>query len=56
MRITVLLYIVSLTGLSAPGAQAQSYPAKPIRFVVPVVAGGSNDILGRLIGDRLRER
>ncbi len=37
-------------------AQAQSYPAKPIRFVVPVVAGGSNDILGRLIGDRLRER
>ncbi len=37
-------------------AHAQTYPAKPIRFVVPVVAGGSNDVLGRLIGERLRER
>ncbi len=64
MRMTLLLYAVTLAGASAPPLYAQStstgsgqaYPAKPIRFVVPVVAGGSNDILGRLIGERLRER
>ncbi|MEQ1772260.1 MAG: tripartite tricarboxylate transporter substrate binding protein [Burkholderiales bacterium] len=56
MRGPALLCSLALAGLSIQAAHAQSYPAKPIRFVVPVVAGGSNDILGRLIGDRLRER
>jgi tripartite-type tricarboxylate transporter receptor subunit TctC len=56
MRRLALLCTGLLAGLSIPAAHAQPYPAKPIRFVVPVVAGGSNDILGRLIGDRLRER
>jgi tripartite-type tricarboxylate transporter receptor subunit TctC len=32
---------------------AQSFPAKPIRFVVPAVAGGSPDIFARVIGQRL---
>ena len=45
----------SMLSLSVQTAYAQAYPVKPIRFVVPVVAGGSNDILGRLIGERLRE-
>jgi tripartite-type tricarboxylate transporter receptor subunit TctC len=56
MRIKALFSILTLTGLATQATHAQTYPAKPIRFVVPVVAGGSNDILGRLIGDRLRER
>ncbi len=56
MRMTLMQYAVALVTLSAPALHAQSYPVKPIRFVVPVVAGGSNDILGRLIGERLRER
>lgn len=55
MRIAAPLCIVTLTTLLGV-VHAQTYPVKPIRFVVPVVAGGSNDILGRLIGDRLRER
>ncbi len=59
MRNTLLLFasaLAALVTLAATALHAQSYPAKPIRFVVPVVAGGSNDILGRLIGERLRER
>jgi tripartite-type tricarboxylate transporter receptor subunit TctC len=32
---------------------AQSFPSKPIRFVVPVVAGGSPDTFARVIGQRL---
>ncbi len=36
-------------------ALAQSYPAKPIRIVVPYPAGGSVDILARLIGHKFTE-
>lgn len=34
-------------------SSAQSYPAKPVRYVVPFPAGGSPDIIARLITDRL---
>ena len=36
-------------------AHAQSYPAKPIRIVVPFPAGGIADLYGRLIGTRVSE-
>ena len=37
-------------------ARAQSYPARPVRIVVGFAAGGTGDILVRLIGQRLSER
>ena len=44
----------------APGrgatAWAQAYPARPVRIVVPVAAGGANDVTARLIGQWLSER
>lgn len=46
-----------VAGLALSGtAQAQgAYPSKPITFVVPYPAGGANDMLGRLIGQKMGE-
>ena len=38
---------------SLEGIQAQQYPAKAVRLVMPYPAGGSTDIVGRLIAERL---
>lgn len=41
---------------AAPGAFAQSWPARPVNLIAPYGAGGSNDILTRLLGDALAAR
>lgn len=41
--------LVSLHGVAA----AQSFPSKPIRFIVPFAAGGTSDTVTRLIGKEL---
>ncbi|HEU5296086.1 MAG TPA: tripartite tricarboxylate transporter substrate binding protein [Burkholderiaceae bacterium] len=38
--------------LSATHALAQSYPSKPIRYIVPVPAGGGSDFIGRTVCER----
>lgn len=40
----------------APLLHAQSYPSKPIRFVLPFPPGGGTDILGRILGQKLSEQ
>lgn len=42
-------------GLIATAAQAQSYPEKTIRMVIPFPPGGGTDILGRLVAQKLTE-
>ena len=39
-----------------PAVHAQDYPNRPIRMVIPFAAGGPNDILGRLIAQKLTEQ
>jgi tripartite-type tricarboxylate transporter receptor subunit TctC len=49
-RFALLSFLVMTTG-----AAAQSFPSKPIRVVIPFVAGGSSDIVGRAIGSKFQE-
>ncbi len=44
---------VALTVSAAAMAQAQSFPNRPIRIVVPYAAGGPVDVVARVIGERL---
>ncbi|HET7402114.1 MAG TPA: tripartite tricarboxylate transporter substrate binding protein [Usitatibacter sp.] len=39
--------------LAATAAQAQPYPTKPVKIIVPFTAGSATDILARLVGDQL---
>lgn len=51
----VIASFVALAVLASGTAQAQAYPAKPVRFVVTYPAGGSSDAMARIIGVKLTE-
>lgn len=49
LRIAAAFLLAALVA----GAQAQNYPTRPIRFIVPIAAGGGADLVARVIAERL---
>ena len=47
--------LLGLATLVTPPALAQDYPAKPVRIIVPFAPGGSADVFGRFLAQRLQE-
>ena len=54
--IYLLLAACAALSIASLHASAQSWPDKPIRFVVAAPAGSSLDVLARIIGDHLKDR
>ena len=46
---------LGMLGLPGTASAQAAFPSKPITFVVPYPAGGANDMLGRLIGQKMAE-
>ena len=51
-RFFLAVYALSL----AFPAVAETYPSRPIRFIVPFAPGGGGDVVGRIISQRMSER
>jgi tripartite-type tricarboxylate transporter receptor subunit TctC len=49
LRVGLLALVVAVS----TGAQAQEWPSRPVRFIVPFPAGGSTDVGARLVGEYL---
>jgi tripartite-type tricarboxylate transporter receptor subunit TctC len=47
---------VLLIGAMGSSLDAQSYPNKPIRLILPMATGGAADIVGRVVAQKLAER
>src|SRR5256885_1499273 len=50
-----MLFRIVLGLLFAGSALAQDYPSRPVKIIVPYAPGGSTDIIGRIVAQRLTE-
>ncbi len=48
------IFLIALAGITT-NALAQGYPTKPLRLIVPFAAGGTGDVLGRLLAAKLSD-
>ena len=53
---TVVACVIASSLIIATAALAQTYPAKPIRWIIPYPAGGGSDFFGRTVTARLSEQ
>ena len=56
LALVAALFQLGSVSAQTPGAGAQAYPAKQVRFIVPFGAGGGVDIFSRTLAQRMREQ
>jgi len=52
---TVSLLLLVLSALGGTAGQAETYPARPVKIIVPVGAASTPDVIARIIADRLTQ-
>jgi tripartite-type tricarboxylate transporter receptor subunit TctC len=53
-HLNAALLVLASIGLAGPSLAQDKWPSKPIRIVVPFAAGGTSDVLARILGERLQ--
>ena len=51
---TLVLALATVTNIRSRSAEAQSWPQRTVRLVLPFGAGSSTDVMARLLSDRLQ--
>ena len=55
IKAVLRLVCIGAVVLSSVAASAQEFPSKPIRLIVPFPPGGPNDLIARVVGQKLSE-
>src|SRR5262249_41254721 len=53
MRAALRVTLAAAMALAAVAAHAADYPARPITLVVPYAAGGGNDVIARIVAEKM---
>ena len=57
-RLAGLCFVAAVAAILGPGAAFPQgvFPTKPVKFLVPYPAGGTNDVLARIVSDKLQAK
>jgi tripartite-type tricarboxylate transporter receptor subunit TctC len=56
LAISSALISSALAAFMAPAAAESQFPSRPVKFIIPFLAGGSTDVLARIVGDKLQTK